>query len=193
MERPLLTTREAIQTVAAQLADEAVICTTGYTCRDMQAAADRPSNFYMIGSMGLAASFGLGVALSSPKRRVVVFDGDGSALMGLGAFPSVAALAPANFIHVVFDNEVFASTGNQPTYSGAVGLDRLASAAGYRTVRRVTRAEELISTWRQIRLQEGPIFLLVKCRPDSGPPAPRVRLDPEQIRARFMEELNASS
>ena len=189
----MMTTREAIGQVAHQMKDELVICTTGYTCREVQACNDRPENFYMIGSMGLAASMGLGIALAKPRATVVVFDGDGSVLMGLGSLAAIGSLAPQNLVHVVFDNEVFASTGNQPTYSASVHLDALASAAGYRFVRRATTLEEILSAWRQIRSQTGPAFLLVKCRPDPGAPAERVRLEPEAITARFKEAIHASS
>ena len=187
-----MTTREAIGIVARKLGRELAVCTTGYTCRDMQVASDRPGNFYMIGSMGLAASLGLGVALSKPRARVVIFDGDGAALMGLGNLPAIGALAPANLIHVVFDNEAFASTGNQPTYSGSVPLDRLAAAAGYRQVCRAGTPEELTEAWDKVRNGAGPAFLLVKCRPDEGPPAERVRLEPEAITERFREAVHAS-
>lgn len=187
-----MTTREAIAIVAKRLKGELAVCTTGYTCRDMQAVSDRPGNFYMIGSMGLAASLGLGVALSKPRVRVVIFDGDGAALMGLGNLPAIGTLAPANLIHLVFDNGVFASTGNQPTYSGSVPLDRLAAAAGYRQVGRAGTPEELMESWDRIRTGAGPAFLLVKCRPDEGPPAERVRLEPEAITERFREAVHAS-
>lgn len=186
-----MTTREAIGLLAKQLKEEWVVATTGYTSRDLQAGADRPGNFYMIGSMGLAASVGLGLALSRPDRRVAVFDGDGSVLMGLGGLATIGALKPANLIHVVFDNEVFASTGNQPTYSGSVGLDALASASGYAAVRRVESQAEMEKAWRELKGREGPVFLLVKCQPTSGKPSERVKLGPEEITARFMEEIHA--
>ena len=187
-----MTTREAIGLIAKRLRKELVICTTGYTCRDMQAVSDRPGNFYMIGSMGLAASIGLGIALSKPRSRVVVFDGDGALLMGLGSLPAIGSLAPPNLIHVVFDNGVFASTGNQPTYSGGVALDALAAASGYRQVGRAAAAAEMEREWDRLRGGAGPAFLLVKCRPDSGAPAERVRLEPEAITERFMEAVHAS-
>ena len=187
-----MTTREAIQIVARKLRGELAVCTTGYTCRDVQAVSDRPGNFYMIGSMGLAASLGLGIALSKPRAKVVVFDGDGAVLMGLGALPAIGALSPSNLVHVVFDNEAFASTGNQPTYSGSVALDRLATAAGYRQVSRAATVEELSKAWDRLQAGAGPVFLLVKCRPDAGPPAERVRLEPEAITQRFMEAVHAS-
>ena len=186
-----MTTREALGIVARQITDELVVCTTGYTCRDMQALCDRPANFYMIGSMGLAAPIALGIALALPDRPVAVFDGDGAVLMGLGALPMIGSLKPKHLAHVVFDNEAFASTGNQPTYSGKVSLDALAAAAGYPAVRRAQTPEEIVSHWGRIRGGEGPVFLLVKCRPDSGSPLERIRRDPEAITAGFMEAAEA--
>ena len=188
----MMTTREAIGILTRELKEEPVVCTTGFTCRDAQHWGDRPGNFYMIGSMGTAASMGLGIALSKPETRVVVFDGDGSILMGLGVLAMIGSLKPANLVHVLFDNEAFASTGGQPTYSSSVALDRLAEGAGYAAVRRVGSAEELRSQWAQLRGVRGPVFLLVKCRQDSGPPAERVRLQPEEITNRMVRYLDES-
>jgi thiamine pyrophosphate-dependent acetolactate synthase large subunit-like protein len=180
-----MTTRQAIALLAGQLTDELVVCTTGHTCRDMQACLDRPENFYMIGSMGLASALGLGVALCRPDRTVVVLDGDGSVLMALGTLPMVGTLRPVRFVHVVLDNETYASTGGQPTYSASVDLDALAVASGYPVVRRVDDPQRLLAVWREIRSLDGPVFLLVKCRTDEGPPSPRVALDPQAIARRF--------
>ena len=185
----MMTTREAIGLIAGRLRKELAVCTTGFTSRDLQALRDRPENFYMIGSMGLAASIGLGLALAKPERKVVVFDGDGAVLMGLGNLPMAGSLRPANFIHIVFDNEVFASTGNQPTYSSTVPLEALARAAGYPVVCRAESPEEISKGWVEILQQAGPIFFLVKCQPDSGRPMERVRLDPPAMTARFMEAV----
>ncbi len=186
-----MTTREAIGVVAKQLKDEYAVCTTGFTCRDMQAVNDRPQNFYMIGSMGLAASLGLGVAITKPGVTVVVFDGDGALQMGLGNLATIGALKPKNLVHLVFDNEVFASTGNQPTYSDRVQLDRLASAAGYPLVLRAETSEEILSAWQKAGGGAGPSFVLVKCKPDGGKPMERVRLEPEEITVRFMKAVNS--
>lgn len=186
-----MTTREAIQAIAEQLTDEWVVCTTGYTCRDMQAVRDRPENFYMIGSMGVAAAMGAGLALTRTDRKVAVFDGDGSVLMGLGILPMVGAWRPNNLIHVVFDNEVFASTGGQATFSREVRLDQLARASGYPVVRSVEEMSALAPAWREVLSRPGPVFLLVKCQPDSGSPMPRVGPAPEAITERFQHAIEA--
>ena len=187
-----MTTREAIALIARQLEDEIVVCTTGYTCRDMQACGDRPENFYMIGSMGLAAPLGLGIALCKPDRAVVVLDGDGAVLMGLGTLPMIGALRPQRLIHVVLDNQVYASTGNQPTYAEKIRLEGVAAVSGYPVVRRVDTLESLMYAWEQVRSSSGPVFLLVKCSPDFGPPKERVRLAPEEITARLKGRMDAS-
>ena len=184
-----MTTREAIGVVAKQLTDELVICTTGYTCRDMQAACDRPGNFYMIGSMGLAASLGLGIALSRPQRKVVVLDGDGSVLMGLGMLPMIGSTCPRNLIHLALDNEGFVSTGGQPTCSSQIPLEGIAHACGYSVAERVDSPDEILSAWSSMGQRPGPAFLLIKCRPDVGSPRERIRLGPEAIAERFMKAV----
>src|SRR5436309_9853453 len=102
---------EALRALQPLLGDAVVVHANGYIARSSFNVEDRPGNFYMIGSMGLASSIGLGVALSRPDRRVVIYDGDGNLLMNLGATAVIAAKRPANLIHVCFDNGVYASTG----------------------------------------------------------------------------------
>src|SRR5256885_481551 len=114
------------------LGREPVIHANGYMCRESFSLGDRPENFYMIGSMGLASAIGLGLSLADRDTPTVVLDGDGNLLMNLGILPLVAALQPRRFVHIVFDNEVYGSTGSQRSISAEIRLDRLADAAGYR-------------------------------------------------------------
>lgn len=182
-----MTTREAVAAVTRALTDELVVCTTGYISRDACAVQDRPENFYMIGSMGLAPAIGLGLAVTRPRRRVVVFDGDGALLMALGTLAMTAQLKPANFYHVVFDNEAYASTGNQPTHAREVALDAVARASGYPRVERVDNEPALSNTLRPWLAGPGPAFLLVKCAPTMTPPAGRISHEPPVITQRVME------
>ena len=179
---------EALTVVIRCLADEPVIHANGHICRESCAVADRPQNFYMLGSMGLAASIGLGVALTRPGRKAVIFDGDGNLLMNLGSLAMAGGLRPKNFVHFVFDNEVYGSTGDQPSLSREVRLDRLATAAGYPWVRAVTDASALEATTREVLDADGPAFVLVKVTPESRA-VPRIPYPPTVIRDRFRAAL----
>ena len=170
------------------LGDQPVIICNGFPSREAYQIADRPTHFYMIGSMGVASAIGLGVALAKPKKQVVIFDGDGNVLMGMGTLATVGALKPKNFIHVVFDNEVYGTTGNQPTISNVVPLEKVAKAAGYVNVERVRDREDLVYEFKDMLKKDGPSMLLVKVNEmveDVG----RVMLDPPEITKRFMKAI----
>jgi len=179
------TTRDAIAAVLPEIDGHAVVCANGYISRWAHALGDRDAHFYMIGSMGLASSIALGVASAHPELPVAVLDGDGNVLMNLGALPMIGFVAPARFRHVVLDNGVYASTGNQPTISSRVALEQIARAAGYREVARVTRAEDAAPILRAQLALPGPSMLLVETLPESGPPAPRIPFTPPELSARF--------
>ena len=194
---PALTLAEAVGIVVPLLDDEMVVHANGYISRESCQFADRPGNFYMIGSMGLASSIGLGVALSRPERRVVVFDGDGNVLMNMGSLALIGAQRPRNLVHLVFDNEAYGSTGNQPTISNRVALDEVARASGYVTVRRAETAAQLDTAAREVLARDTatePSFLLVKIVPDRETRSVgRIPHPPPEIARRFMAVLSAPS
>ncbi|PON13188.1 hypothetical protein C2W62_35680 [Candidatus Entotheonella serta] len=85
---------EAIEAILTHVdTADMVLSTTGMISREVFTTEDRPGNFYMLGSMGLLSSLGLGLAVLAPQRRVWVLDGDGSALMSLGTLPLIATTA----------------------------------------------------------------------------------------------------
>ncbi|MHA2022226.1 MAG: phosphonopyruvate decarboxylase, partial [Candidatus Thorarchaeota archaeon] len=130
----LMTRSRAIEILTEFFVErDAVVSTTGKISRILYVLHDNPQNFYMMGSMGHAISIGLGVALSQPTRRVIVIDGDGAALMHLGAMSTVGHYHPSNFIHIVLDNEAHESTGGQFTTSGTTDLPAVALACNYET------------------------------------------------------------
>lgn len=161
-----------------------VVC-NGMIGRELYTHADAPSRFYMIGSMGLASSIGLGLALVQPSRTVVVFDGDGNVLMNMGALGSVAAAAPPNFYHVVFDNAAHGSTGDQRTISDRVPLDAVARAAGYRSVVRVRDEQALTDALRSFLHTPAPAMLVVDVERGNQPGIGRVEPSPSELTARF--------
>ncbi len=179
---------QAMAAILELLNDEPVIICNGFPSREAFKIADRPTHFYMIGSMGVAAAIGLGVALSKPAKRVVVFDGDGNVLMGMGTLATVGSLQPRNFIHVVFDNEVYGSTGNQPTISNVVRLEQVAKAAGYVNVERVREREDIVYEFKDLLKKDGPSMLLIKVN-ELAEDAGRVLLEPPEITQRFMKAI----
>lgn len=175
---------QAMAALFEQLDEEPTIICNGFPSREAQKIKDRASNFYMIGSMGVTASIGLGLALAQSHKKIIVFDGDGNVLMGMGTLATIGALKPKNLVHVVFDNEVYGTTGNQPTYSRLVRLDQVAKSAGYVNVERVWEREDIMYEFRDMLKQDGPSFLLIKVN-EQIEDADRVALDPADLTARF--------
>jgi thiamine pyrophosphate-dependent acetolactate synthase large subunit-like protein len=189
-----VTLNEALAILTARLRDEACVCSNGYMSRAAYGARDSEASFYMIGSMGLAASIGLGIAKAKPTRRVIVFDGDGNVLMNLGTLATIAAGAPANLWHVCFDNGAHASTGAQPTVSDRVRLEAVAQAAGYRWTRRVESPRALREIAPVFLAERGPAFLLVRTEiGPPGPPGPRIPFTPVEMTARVRRALGVAS
>src|SRR5579872_1709243 len=109
----------------------AVLATTGYCGRELYAIEDRPNQLYMVGSMGCVLPLALGLALARPDLRVLAVDGDGAALMRMGAFATAGAYGPPNFSHLLLDNGVHDSTGGQATVSTHVSFAGIAASCGY--------------------------------------------------------------
>ena len=170
----------ALAGLAAAEQDALLICNIGYPSRELFSVRDRPENFYMLGSMGLASSIGLGLALARPERRVMVLDGDGSLLMNLGSLASIAHHAPENYLLVILDNCCYGSTGSQPSCTRlGTDLAALARAAGVRRVRRAEGSEELA----EALLEQGVVVAGVEA---GNANVPIINLSPQEILERFM-------
>src|SRR3954470_9395963 len=124
-----MTRVEATRVIVELAADAPIVASLGHPAYDLYAAADRPRNFYTWGSMGIASSIALGLALARPDLRVIVLDGDGSLLMNLGSLATERACGVSNLIHVVWDNGGWEITGGQPAGS-PFGVDLAAVARG---------------------------------------------------------------
>lgn len=112
-----MTRTEAVKHIMNKVGkNDLVVVSTGYLCRDVYKIADRSGNFYMCGSMGNAFGIGLGLALFT-KKKVIVVSGDGAALMNLGGLVLGDFLKLKNLTHYIVDNACYASTGSQPTCS----------------------------------------------------------------------------
>ncbi len=166
-----------------------VVACNGLISRQLFGCSDRPSNFYMLGSMGLASSIGLGLAMAQPDKEVIVLEGDGNLLMNLGVLASIAASGAANLRHVVFDNGAHESTGGQKTISDVAPLERIALAAGYPQAARVDAPEAIPAALQDLREAGGPTMLLVETEIGSRPAPERVAQPPSQLTRRFRKTV----
>ncbi|MGC2778906.1 MAG: thiamine pyrophosphate-dependent enzyme [Bradyrhizobium sp.] len=173
--------------VAKLTREEAVIGGIGNTNFDLWAAGQRPQNFYMLGSMGLACPIALGVALAQPQRRVFALEGDGSLLMQLGCLTTIATRAPKNLAIIVMDNGIYQITGSQPTPARHADIVAIAAGCGI-SASHWTADEEDFERLVDLALQAaGPV--LIAARIDDKPGVGATRRDPAQIRERFMQGL----
>ena len=180
---------EILKEIAPILRDQLVVCNIGIPSQELHAIDDQPTNFYMLGTMGLASSIGLGLALAQPKP-VISIDGDGSILTNMGTLPTIANNVADNFILMIIDNGSYGSTGDQPTYTGKkTDLAAMARAAGCENVvevQDVNTGEALQAALDSKKMT----VMVVKC--DSGNAKnPVITLDPVVIRHRFMEAVKA--
>ncbi len=168
---------------------EAIIAGIGNTNFDLAAAArERPENFYMLGSMGQAASIALGVALMQPMRRVFALEGDGSLLMNLGCLATIGSVAPRNLTIVAWDNGAYQITGGQVTAT-ARGADLVAIARGAGIAGSVWVDDEaaFLAAVERAAHADGPHF--IAARIDQAPGAARPERDPVVLKERFMRGL----
>ena len=179
--------KEAINIVAGKIGNQPIISANGFISRDLFEVCDKNSNFYMIGSMGLASSIGLGLALQNPKKTIYVFDGDGNILMNLGSLTTISKLKPKNFIHIIFDNSSHESTGGQPTSTNKISIDAIAKAVNFK-VFRCNSKKDLDETFKKIKNISGPIIILMKIS-KSEKISKRVSLPPKKIKSRFMKSF----
>ena len=162
---PRLTRYDIIKSISPYLVGKAVVSNLGWPSKELYDIKHQPSNFYMLGSMGMATPIGLGIALTSSKE-VIVIDGDGSLLMNPGTLGTAAYTAPKNLTIIAIDNSAYGSTGNQPTLTGAsVDLEVVARGFGFKKTIKVCNAEQINDAMK--KPQEGPTFVHVLAIPGN--------------------------
>jgi len=184
--------REAITIIKEAMDGKvAYVSTTGYISRISFNVKDT-SDFYMVGSMGHALPIGLGVALETDKK-VVVLDGDGGCLMHAGAMASVGAEKPKNLVHIVLDNRAHGSTGGQPTLSPSVDFSKIAEGFQYKNILTAETASELKGAVKKAMEKDGPTFIHVKINQRVPPEGEIKRVSSvhtcPEIKKRFMAKF----
>ncbi|WP_372424330.1 phosphonopyruvate decarboxylase [Salinarimonas chemoclinalis] len=181
----------ALHTLLDALPDDAgVVATTGKTGRELFTLRDREQHLYLVGAMGLASAVGLGAAHFG-RRRIVVVDGDGAALMKLGNMATIGAMRPERLVHVLLDNGVHDSTGGQATVSGAVDFPRIATGCGYATAQSCDDPQGLADAMGDAIASPGPHFLHMRIAPGSIADLARPTIAPADVARRFRRFLTS--
>lgn len=187
---------DAIKSICDKLSDnDIIVSTTGKASRELfeyreEKKRGHQNDFLMVGSMGLAASFGAEIALHVPKLKVYIFDGDGAIMMSAGSLSAIGHYSPNNFNHIVFDNGAYESTGCQPTNSGSIDFEKLASANNYKWTKTVKTKSELICAIDEMKKTNGPSMLIIKVNANSRKNLGRPTTTPVQNINDFMENIS---
>jgi phosphonopyruvate decarboxylase len=184
--------QEALREVIAHtpVGSTAVLATTGFCGRELYAIDDRPNQLYMVGSMGCVVPLALGLALARPDLRVVALDGDGAALMRMGAFATVGAYGPPNLQHLLLDNGVHDSTGGQATVSSHVSFARIAAACGYASSLETDDVSR-IGSWLDEPPLDGSRFARLLTRAGTPDGLPRPSVTPVDVKTRLMQHFGS--
>jgi sulfopyruvate decarboxylase subunit beta len=179
---------EAIKKIVESLNDELIVCNLGAPSRELFDISDREENFYMLGSMGLTSSIAFGIAISTPKRKVICIDGDGSILMNLGSLSTIANTNPNNLTLIIIDNSSYGSTGNQKTYtSKKTRLEIIAKGAGFESITVIDKEEQITPILKNLDLDCH--FVVIKTHPGNAQ-VENVPLLPEEIKERFRKAIS---
>jgi phosphonopyruvate decarboxylase len=170
------------------VATSVVLASTGFCGRELYAIEDRPNHLYMVGSMGCVLPLALGLALARPDLRVIALDGDGSALMRMGAFATAGAYGPPNLWHLLLDNGVHDSTGGQATVSPNVAFADVAAACGYAASVETDDLAE-ISAWLTQPPINGARFARLRIRAGTPENLPRPAMTPVEVKTRLMRHI----
>ena len=189
---------EIIRHITAVSGDDPIISTTGKASRELfelrEAAGEgHERDFLTVGSMGHSSSIALGVALQLPEKKVWIVDGDGAALMHMGAMAVIGANAPKNLVHIVINNGAHESVGGQPTAAGKIDLTAIARGCGYLKATVVSDYAALDHALREAKAANTLTWIEVKCaigaRSDLGRPTTSATENKE----RFMRYIGGSS
>jgi sulfopyruvate decarboxylase subunit beta len=179
---------EVLRQLAPVISDHFVVCNIGLPSQEMHMIDDQPTNFYMLGTMGLASSIGLGLALAQ-NQKVISIDGDGSVLTNLGTLPTIANNVANNFLLLIIDNGSYGSTGDQPTYAGKkTSLTEVARACGCENVIEC-QAEQAVAVVSDALASDQMTIVVCKCE-SGNVKVPVISMDPVVIRDRFMQKLS---
>ena len=190
-----LTRETAIKEIVKNLDEsDVIVSTTGKTSRELyeyrdSLDGDHSKDFLTVGSMGHASQIALGIALAKPERQVFVFDGDGAAIMHMGAMAIIGSQALDNFKHIILNNGCHDSVGGQPTAGFSISFTDLAKACGYKISLQAENLNQVSQKMEILKSSQGPALLEIRVRKNARSNLGRPKTSPEENKAAFMRFL----
>ncbi len=175
--------------------DEVIVSTTGKTSRELFEYREflkqgHEKDFLTVGSMGHASQIAMGIAIAKPSRKVYCFDGDGAAIMHMGAMAIIGTHELANFKHIVFNNQAHDSVGGQPTVGGDIDLCGIAKACNYKEAFSAVSINDVKEKLQKLNTINGPTLLEIKVNKGARKDLGRPTTTPVENKDNFMKFLD---
>ncbi len=191
-----LTREAAIKEVIKKLDEsDVIVSTTGKASRELyeyrdSLGGDHSKDFLTVGSMGHASQIALGIALEKPERQVFVLDGDGAAIMHMGAMAIIGSQASVNFKHIILNNGCHESVGGQPTVGFSISFTDIAKACGYKIALQAENLSKIRQKIKILKSSDGPALLEIRVKKGARKDLGRPKISPEKNKEKFMEFLS---
>jgi phosphonopyruvate decarboxylase len=173
--------------------NDLIVSTTGKTSREIfeirALRGEEQRDFLTVGGMGHTSSIALGVSIGKPNKKVICIDGDGSLIMHMGSMPVISDVAPANFIHILLNNEAHESVGGQRTSAEIINFKNLTYSVGYKNFELVNDISDLKNIYKKISKLEGPSFIEIRIKPGSRSDLGRPTSSAEENKKAFMSHV----
>ncbi len=185
---------EIIRHIVKVSKEDAVVSTTGKASRELfeireENGQSHKYDFLTVGSMGHSSSIALGIALHKPEKKVWCIDGDGAALMHMGAMAVIGAEKPENLIHVIINNGAHETVGGMPTAAGGLHFAALAKTCGYPYTACADTFEKLDEELVKAKERNGLCLIEVKCAIGARENLGRPTTTAWENKEKFMEFL----
>lgn len=175
-----------MQAIKPLIRDELFVTSAGGATSEWCAVHSSDGNL-QVKTLGLCSSIGLGLAVALPRRKVLVFDGDGALWMNFGSLATIGLHQPKNLIHLCWDNREYESSGGEPTVSraGQINFADAARAAGIRSSRVAETIDQLSEAVRFALENAGPHFIWARIEPGRAE-VPPLSMDELENKYRFI-------
>ena len=192
-----LNREEVIGHIAKAAGEDPIVSTTGKISRELfeyrtNNGMSHKYDFLTVGSMGHCSSIALGIAINKPDLKIWCIDGDGAALMHMGAMAVIGSNKPSNMIHIVINNGAHETVGGMPTVASdsSVNLPAVAAACGYPYTTSVDNFADLDRELEAAKARGALSLIEIKCQVGARDDLGRPTTTALENKNNFMEYIN---